>query len=231
MTVTYHPNLVQGLDEWYAARCGLLTASEMRLIITPKTLKAASNDAEKTHLYELLAQRITRYVEPHYVSDDMLRGHTGEILARALYAERYAPVTEVGFITNDKFGFTIGYSPDGLVGDDGLIECKSRRQKYQIETIVEHVAGQTVPIEFMLQVQTGLMVSEREWCDFGSYCGGLPAVFIRAYPDPVVQDAITQAAWGFETRLAAKLAAYHAAMASSARLVPTERVVEKEMYI
>lgn len=54
MSVTYHPNLIQGSDEWMATRCGMLTASEMKLILTP-TLKAASNDKERSHLFELLA--------------------------------------------------------------------------------------------------------------------------------------------------------------------------------
>ena len=107
MTITYHADVVQGDEAWHAVRCGLLTASEMALIITP-TLKAASNEKERSHLYELLAQRITRYVEPRYIGDDMLRGMDDEITARPLYAKKYAPIQEVGFITNDKWGFTIG---------------------------------------------------------------------------------------------------------------------------
>src|SRR3546814_6407235 len=72
-------DLIQGSEEWLQARCGLLTASEMKLIVTP-TLKAANNDKTRTHLYELLAQRVTGYVEPHYISDDMLRGMDDEII-------------------------------------------------------------------------------------------------------------------------------------------------------
>lgn len=230
MTITYFPELTQGSDEWLAARCGLLTASEMKFIVTP-TLKIASNDREKTHLYELLAQRITRYVEPHYVSDDMLRGQTDEVEARIRYAEKYAPVQEVGFITNDRWGFTLGYSPDGLVGDDGLIECKSRRQKFQIETLVECLGAETIPADYILQVQTGLLVSERKWLDFVSYSGGLPMATIRAYPDEKIQEAILEAADSFEMRLAVKLEKYRAAIGSKARLIPTERRVEVEMYI
>ena len=226
MTITYHTDLIQGSDEWLATRCGLLTASEMKLILTP-TLKIASNDKERTHLYELLAQRITQYVEPRYVGDDMLRGMGEEILARERYAQEYAPVTEVGFITNDKWGFTLGYSPDGLVGDDGLIECKSRRQKFQVETIINGV----VPDDYVMQLQTGLLVSERAWIDFVSYCGGMPMVTIRVEPDPVIQAAILQAAESFEGKLAMKLAEYNVQLASPARLVPTERVVEQEMFI
>ena len=224
--VKLHPELVQGSDEWFAARCGLLTASEMCLILTP-TLKAASNDKEKAHLYELLAQRVTRYVEPHYVSDDMLRGHEDEVEARLLYAETYEPVEDVGFITNGKWGFTLGYSPDGLVGDDGLIECKSRRQKFQIQTI----ANGEVPQEFMLQLQTGMLVAERQWVDFVSYSGGLPMVTMRVLPDHEIQDAILAAAEAFEFRLAAKLEQYRSRLSSDAKLIPTERRIEQEITL
>lgn len=230
MTVTHHKALIQGSDEWLAARCGMLTASKMKLIVTP-TLKAASNDKERAHLYELLAQRITGYVEPHYISDDMLRGQVDEVEARLIYARTYAPVNDVGFVTNDRFGFTIGYSPDGLVGDDGLIECKSRRQKYQIQTIIENVPGEVCVPDYMIQVQVGLMVAEREWCDLISYCGGLPMATLRVYPDAVVQDAIIDAATNFEARIAEKLKSYREITASHARLVPTERKIEQEMFV
>ncbi len=118
--IRYHPDLIQGSEEWHRARLGLLTASEMKLIITP-TLKIASNDRERSHLYELLAQRVTGYVEPSYVSDDMLRGKEDEIDAVALYNKTIAQTVACGFVTNDRWGFTIGYSPDALVGDDGQV--------------------------------------------------------------------------------------------------------------
>lgn len=223
--IQYYTDLEQGSDEWLAARCGLLTASEMKLILTP-TLKTASNDKERAHLYELLAQRITHYVEPQYVGDAMLRGHVDEVEARILYTEKYAEVTDVGFITNDRWGFTLGYSPDGLVGDRGAIECKSRKQKFQIETIVT----KTMPDEFMLQIQTGLLVSEREWIDFISYSAGLPMVTIRIWPDEAIQAAIIEAAGTFEKKLAARFQQYQDAIASDLRLIPTERKIEQEMY-
>jgi hypothetical protein len=226
--IRYFPELIQGSDEWIAARCGLLTASEMKLILTP-ALKIASNDKERTHLYELLAQRITRYVEPHYISDDMLRGKDDEIEARIIYSEKYAPVTEMGFITNDKFGFTLGFSPDGLVGDDGFIEAKSRRQKFQVQTIIEFLPDGNVDPDYILQIQTGLLVSEREWCDAISYSGGLPMVTVRVYPDLIIQAAIMDAANAFEERLAIKKSQYHNALRSS-RTIPTERKIIQEMY-
>ena len=227
MPITFHRDLLQGSDEWLAARRGLLTASEMHLILTPK-LKIAANDKATAHLYELLAQRITGHVEPQFVSDAMLRGHVDEIDARALYTRHYAPVEEVGFITNDQWGFTLGYSPDGLVGDDGLIEVKSRRQKFQVATIVDWNA----PEEYMLQLQTALLVTGREWIDFISYSGGLPMVTLRVHPLDYMQEAIIEAATAFERRLAVYLGGYrdHTTMAG-ARLIPTERRIEQDMLV
>lgn len=226
MTITYHRDLIQGSDAWLAQRLGILTASEMRLILTP-TLKQAQNDKSRAHEWEILFQRMTGFVEPHYVSDDMLRGHDDEIEARMQYAKHHAPVTEVGFITNDQWGVTIGYSPDGLVGDDGLIECKSRRGKYQVQTIAED----RVPEEYILQLQTGLLVTGRKWIDFVSYSGGLPMFVKRVEPDPLIQGAIIAAATAFEARLAEKERQYRATLAGMPKLIPTERRVEQEMTL
>lgn len=228
MTIKYHTDLTQGSPEWIAARIGLLTASEMKHIITPANLKPANNDKERAHVYEILAQRITGYVEPHYISDDMLRGVTDEADAKEIYAENYGDVQDVGFITNDKWGFTLGYSPDGLVGDDGVIECKSRRQKYQIETILED----TMPDDYLIQVQTSLLVSERKWCDFITYSAGLPMLTVRVYPDVKIQAAILDAASVFEGKIADKLKLYNEKLASlEARLIPTERRAEEEITV
>ena len=226
--IKYHQDIVQGSDEWHAARCGLLTACEMKLIITP-TLKISSNDKERSHLYELLAQRITKYVEPSYISDAMLRGMDDEIEALAQYGKSYAKVQTVGFVTNDKWGFTIGYSPDGLVGDDGQVECKSRSQKYQIQTLCDYVPVDGIDPDFMIQVQTGLLVSERKWCDLVSYCGGLQMATVRVLPDVKVQDAIVAASQAFEGRIAEKMAKYEAVIASKARLINTVRKIREEM--
>lgn len=224
--IRYYRDIEQGSDEWLAVRQGILTASEMLLILTP-TMRTASNDKERAHLFELLGQRITGYTEPHYISDDMLRGHEDEIEARIRYAEHFATVTECGFVTNDDHGVVIGYSPDGLVGDDGLIECKSRRQKYQIETIL----ADEVPDEYLLQCQTGLLVTGRKWLDFVSYCGGLPMFVKRVWPCPEIQQAIIAAASAFEQRLAAAQARYAEWLARQPVIINTERTIEQEILI
>lgn len=224
--IKYYRDIEQGSDDWLSVRRGILTASEMRLIMTP-TLRPASNDKERAHLFELIGQRITGYTEPHYISDDMLRGNEDEVAARIRYAEHFAPVTECGFVTNDDHGVVIGYSPDGLVGDDGLIECKSRRQKYQIETIL----ADEVPAEYLLQCQTGLLVTGRKWLDFVSYCGGLPMFVKRVWPCQEIQHAIIAAASAFEQRLAAAQARYAEWLNRQPVIINTERTIEQEIMI
>jgi len=176
-------------------------------------------------LYELAAQRISQYTEPCYIGEDMMRGYSDEVLARQAYAENYAPVEECGFVTRLVEGCTLGYSPDALVGDDGLIECKSRRQKYQIRTICDAI----VPEEYMLQIQTGLLITARKWLDFVSYCGGLPMVVLRVYPDPKMQGAIIETIQRSEEVIRDLMGVYE----NTVRLHPTwpttERIIEKDM--
>lgn len=221
-------NVEQGSDDWHEARCGLLTASEVKLILTP-TLKIANNDKTRQHVFEIASQRLTGYTEPQYISEDMLRGHVDEIKARELYSEHYNPVEEVGFITRDFGGFTLGYSPDGVgvLGDFG-IECKSRRQKYQIQTITSNM----VPEEHILQVQTGLLVTGWDCMDYISYCGGLPMWVIECKPIQEYQDAIMIAAENFEKQVLAKIEEYGNRIAEAKCVVETEREMSQtEVYL
>ena len=219
MTLTVHPELIQGSDEWLDQRRGIITASAVGQLLSTRQLGAiefdcpacstsagdpcvsvakgktgavlksmhpdraeyarrqnktviepATGDTARGLTLLLASERITGWTEPTYISDDMLRGMDDEPRARAKYAERYAPVDETGFMVEDRWGFQIGYSPDGLVGDDGLIEVKSRRPKVQLATVL----ADEVPAENMAQLQCGLLVSGRKWIDYVSYCGGMP---------------------------------------------------------
>jgi len=229
MTITYHRGIIQGSDEWHALRCGLITASEVKLLLTP-TLKRANSDKSRAHVWELAAQRITRHVELSYISDDMIRGHEDEFHARQLYSERIAPVEEVGFVTNDSFGFVLGCSPDGLVGSDGMIEAKSRRQKYQIQTIVENWRDGVVPDEYTLQVHTGMLVCDRAWCDLASYSGGLPMATIRVHRNEEICAAIVDACRAAEDSIAKVMDDYYAAVEARG-YIPTKRRDRQEMYL
>lgn len=216
MNIILHKEFEQKSGDWLKARCGMLTSSDIDKIVTP-TLKIASNEKERQHLYELLAQRVNNYVEPSFVSFDMVRGENEEIRARELYSQKVAPVEQAALVTNDMLGYTIGWSPDGLVGNDGQIEIKSRRQKFQAQTIIEGA----MPTDYMLQVQFGLLVSQRKWCDFISYSNGMPMFVLRVNPDPIVHAAIVTAANAFEERLQAAIVKYNEAVA---KYLPTERL-------
>jgi len=213
--ITYHKDLQQGSPEWLQIRCGLITASETKLIITP-TLKIANNDKTKLHLYELCAQRVNKFVEPSFTSFDMERGLFDEVEARMIYHDKISPVTDMGFITNDKWGYTIGYSPDWLVGEDGQSECKSRKQKFQLQTIVTN----TIDPDYIIQLQTGLLVSERKWCDFVQYSNGMPLYINRCYPDESIQKAILEATKDFEDKIKEVIETY---TTNASKYIMTER--------
>lgn len=224
MTLTTHNDIEQGTDAWHDLRRGIVTASTVGQLITPRTVKVAANDTSRALTMQLVAERITGHTDPVYVSDDMMRGNWDEPIARDLYSETYAPVTEIGFMVRDEGAWRLGYSPDGLVGNDGLIEVKSRRPKKHLATIL----ADEVPIENMAQIQCGLFISGREWCDYLSYCGGMPMWRKRVIPDERWFDAITDAAITFEKTAAEMVAAYEQATAG---LPPTERTLDLEMVI
>jgi len=243
MTLYEFPGIEQGTDEWHAIRRGIITASTIGQLITPRTITAididcpdcpsaagnpclgkihpvpiktmhpgrtaaarknattelsvADNDTSRALTLALAAERITGWTEPTWTSDDMLRGQLDEPIARAKYAEHYAPVTELGFIIREETDWKIGYSPDGLIGNDGLIEIKSRRQKKQLATIL----NDAVPAENMAQIQAGLLVTGRKWLDYISYSGGMPLYVKRVHPDTRWHDALIAAAQQFEANV------------------------------
>ena len=197
MTLRTFPDVEQGTDEWLELRRGILTASTIGQLITP-SLKPASNQTSRALTLTLAAERLSGHIDPAFVTDDMLRGQMEEPLARQLYSEfTGAEITELGFMTEDDWGALIGYSPDGLVGDNGLIEIKSRRQHVQLRTILEG----RVPAANEAQIQCGLLVSGRSWCDYVSYCGGMPLFIKRVYQDAEWQQAIIAATHHFEAEI------------------------------
>lgn len=219
MTLTIH-EVEQGSQDWLDLRCGMLTASTIGQLISPKTIKPANNDTSRALTMHLVAERITGYVEPTFVSADMERGNMDEPVARDLYSQHYAPAVECGFMVRDNGAWNkLGYSPDGVVGDDGLIEIKSRRQKKHLQTILAN----EVPLENMAQIQTGLLVSGRAWLDYVSFCGGMPLYVKRVLPDQRWFDAIKSALDQFETTAATMLAAYPTAIAGAPM---TERALD-----
>lgn len=197
MTLHTFLHLVQGSDEWLEARRGILTASVIGKMITPSTLKPADNDTSRGVIMTLAAERITGHVEYVHPSFDMQRGTDDEPFAREKYAEHYAPVTEVGFMVREESTYRLGYSPDGLVGEDGLIEIKSRRANGQLLAFL----SDRVPPANMAQLQAALFVTGRAWIDYVSFSAGLPLYVKRVYPDTAWHAAIAATAERFETEV------------------------------
>lgn len=189
--------VAQRSPEWLEARRGIVTASAVGLLVTPKTVKVASNDQSRGLLVTLASERISGRVTDTYQSMDMLRGVLDEPYARTAYtAATGMDVEEAGFMLrcwpDGAPAFQLGYSPDGLAGE-GLIEVKSRLPKKHVETVL----ADAVPLENLAQCQAALLVTGRPWIDYVSFCGGLPLWIKRVYPSTAWHDAIlaaTQAA-------------------------------------
>jgi hypothetical protein len=192
------------------ARTGL--AAEM-----PPAYTVARNDTSRALTARLAAERVTGWTEDTPITSDMWRGIDAEPIAREVYAENFGPVEEVGFMRRDEEGWSLGFSPDGLVGETGLIEIKAPRAKTHLLTIL----ADEVPAHYLAQCQAGLLVSGREWIDYVSYVGGMPLYVRRVLPDPRWFDAITAACIAFEERAAAIVADYEQRVAG---LPTTERI-------
>lgn len=149
-------NCEQGSEEWQAVRLGRVTGSLFSQVLNKKT-------GRKTYMYKLAAERMTGILEEGYRNKFMDMGTENEPVARTFYELANAtPVETVGFIELDE---DIGVSPDGLVGDDGLIEIKCPLASTHIKNIM---LGR-VPAEYIPQIQGGLWVTGRKWCDFVSF--------------------------------------------------------------
>lgn len=217
LSLTTHPKMEQRSPEWFAARCGLVTASSVGKLVTPKTVKPANNDESRGLIALLAAERVTKHVEETPTTSDMWRGIDAEPYARDLYGQHRSPAIECGFMVRDFGDFSIGYSPDGLVGDMGLIEIKAPRQKGHLNTVISN----EVPPYYMAQLQAGLLVSGRKWIDYVSYAGGMHLWIKRVEPDPKWQAAILAAVEQAERDIAVAVDVYNHAVTG---LPETERI-------
>lgn len=167
-------NSIQGTEQWFADRLGIPTAS-----CATKVLAKGKGKTRYSYMMELLADRMMFDAGNKFQGNaDTERGTELEPEARALYAfENDVEPEQVGFITDDDR--TAGASPDSLVGANGLIEIKAKIAHIHLPVLLTN----KVPTEHLPQVQMQIWIAEREWCDFVSYCPGLPLVTIRVNRD------------------------------------------------
>jgi hypothetical protein len=216
MTLHVFDKVDQGSEAWRALRRGVVTASVVGKLLTPAR-KVANNETSRGLTATLVAERITGYKEDTPMTSDMWRGVDSEPIARDIYSGHYQQAVEVGFMRRDEDGWQLGYSPDGLVGTDGLLEIKAPRQKTHLNTIL----ADSVPPWNVAQLQAGLLVTGRDWIDFVSYCGGMPLYVKRVQPDPLWHEAITYACQVFEDDAADMVRRYETATTG---LPATERI-------
>lgn len=224
MTITYHREIRQNTEEWFQARMGILTASEVSSLFTA-SFAPSKGKMPETLMYRKLAERINGWSEDAFCGWDMERGHFEEELALDKYNKEIADVELCGFIVNTDLGFPLGYSPDALVGEDGTIEVKSSKHEIHLRRIFENlIDAYDMPDDFKLQVQTGLFVSGRQWCDFIDYSNGMPMAIMRVGRDEELIEKIKAEATKFEAKLTKARNAYDIALKSmQPQLRPTER--------
>ena len=169
----------QGTDEWFAARIGKVTASRVADVLAKtKTGYSATRD---NYMAQLVCERLTGQKGDSFTNAAMQHGTDTEPLARAAYEALHdVLVDEVGFISHPSI-FMAGASPDGLVGDDGLLEIKCPNTATHIETLL----SQAVPGKYNTQMQFQMACTERSWCDFVSFDNRLPQdlqLFVKRVP-------------------------------------------------
>lgn len=183
----------QGSEAWYEARRGIVTASEFATVMASGR-GGGDSKTRRTYMLKLMGERLTGDPMYHYVNDHMERGHEQEGEARDAYVflTDLEP-RQIGFLKNGS----VGCSPDSLIGDDGMLEIKTKLAHLQLDVLL----GGSVPSEHMAQVQGQLWVADRKWCDFVSYCPRLPIFAKRVFRDEAYIERIAKAVDLFEREM------------------------------
>jgi putative phage-type endonuclease len=169
----------QGTEEWFTIRIGKVTASRVADVIAKtKTGYSATRD---NYMAQLVCERLTNQKGESFSNAAMQHGTDTEPLARAAYeAFQDILVDEVAFVPHPSI-IMAGASPDGLVGDDGLLEIKCPNTATHIETLL----SQSVPGKYNTQMQFQMACTGRQWCDFVSFDNRLPnelQLFVKRVP-------------------------------------------------
>lgn len=155
----------QGTPEWLAERAGKVTASALSNVMMAKTAAGYQN-----YMAQLICERLTGEPVETFKSAAMEHGNETEPQARALYSlETGHDVTECGFIPHPALKGS-GASPDGLVGDDGLVEIKCPQPAKHIKNLM----GGKIDKGYALQMQWQMACTGREWCDFVNFNADFP---------------------------------------------------------
>ena len=194
-------NCTQGTPEWFQARAGVITASKFADAVS--TLKNGTpSQASKDYAYKVAVERIYgETTEDTFVTWEMRRGTELEPYARIAYEAQTGNLAqESGIVLTDDRIF--GYSTDGLVDDDGLIEIKCPNSARKLVEMWE--TGDLS--EYEHQIQGGMWITGRKWCDFIMYAPQLEPVGKHLYIKRIERDdnfieAMESQLWDFARRV------------------------------
>ena len=192
-------DIKQGSDEWLELRLGKITASRFKDVMTNGRGGSPSKTAE-SYMMELAIEKVTGKSLPFFENDAMRHGTETEPQARAMYELVSGnEVSEVAFIEHNEF---IGVSPDGLIGNDGLLEIKCPNTKTQVERYLSNIG---LPSDYKWQVHGQIWVAEREWCDFLSFDDRIDTaaqyICTRVYRDEVLIKELSERTKDFSEKL------------------------------
>lgn len=173
--------IIQGSEEWHQSRLGKVTASRMADVMA--RTKSGYGASRSSYMAELICERLTGQRRDNFASPAMVWGTETEPQARATYAFMTDnDVVEVGLIDHPSIAM-FGASPDGLVGNDGLVEIKCPTTAVHLDTLL----AEAIPQKYHLQIQTQMACTGRAWCDFVSFDPRLPAE-LQIWIKRVVRD-------------------------------------------
>lgn len=169
----------QKTDEWFTARLGKVTASRVADVMA-KT-KTGYSASRENYMAQLVVERLTQTKAESFTNAAMQWGTDQEPFARAAYeASQGVMVEEVGFMSHPTIEMA-GASPDGLVGDDGMVEIKCPNTAGMIEALLT----QKVPAKYFAQMQLQMACADRQWCDYVVFDPRMPAkaqLFVKRVP-------------------------------------------------
>ncbi len=173
--------MIQGDAEWFAIRCGKVTASRIADVMA-KT-KSGWGASRANYAAQLISERLTGVPAESYTSKEMQWGLDTEPQARAAYEFHHdCDVGLVAFVEHPHIEMS-GASPDGLVGKEGLVEFKCPNTATHIETLL----GEQFPAKYRLQAMWQMACTGRKWCDLTSFDPRMPEA-MRLHVERILRD-------------------------------------------
>lgn len=198
--------IIQGSPEWHALRCGKVTASRVADVVA-KT-KTGWGASRANYAAELIAERLTGVAAEGFTNAAMQWGTDQEPNARMAYEfMEDVTVEQVAFVVHPTIE-DAGASPDGLVGQDGMVEIKCPNTATHIDTLI----NQAIPAKYVTQMMWQMACTGRQWCDFVSYDPRLPEsmqMFVKRVrrDNDVILDLESEVVRFLENEVEAKVSA------------------------